>query len=184
MFKKENQSYLIHDGDLEHIYSWVPSFLRATDPVPVYCSKIDGNSYSTFRKVMTQFSGCPVLLLIRDTSMSIFGAYFENEVDFYSQKFEMNSDNFVFKLKPKPCCFKNRSNTNFFYFFCDFENVIIGGGGDGPALTLDNELKEGRSCRSGTFDNAPLHHVWSFGAFVRGKSDSFVIDCVEIVLLS
>ena len=140
----------------------------------------DGSSFTTFRNVLSKYSGCPIIFLIKSKNGAVFGGFYETEIgNLADPKFVGNGDCFVFQIKPKVKVFKNEDEENEFYFYLDFDNLYMGGGGNGPALEIGGDLKRGRSCKSETFGNDPLHRT----GIVFRRRDEFEILELEILCL-
>ena len=179
LFRYNRPSQIIDEGDLETLYQWIPGFFKASDPGLVYDFITNGMSFKTFVRVLQTYSGCPILILVQSMNKAVFGAFFDNEVKMFSSGFVGSSDNFVFKLKPVAKEYKTDWTKNDFFFYCTFEELTFGGGGQGPALSLLEGFERGRSMRSETYGNEPLHRIGK----IWKRRDEFEILKVEVLVL-
>jgi hypothetical protein len=79
LFSKENESKLVNATQLKNLYSGLPCFCRATDPKVVYSFGQDGRSFTRLLYKIHEFSGCPLILMLKSSKNSVFGAFFDNE---------------------------------------------------------------------------------------------------------
>jgi hypothetical protein len=92
------------------------------------------------------------LLLIKTTKDEVFGAFITAFPTFNPRvTFVGTQESFVFKVCPGDFEVYDSSGVNNFYMHADFNSITIGSGGDGPAIRLDKDLHEGRTCYSETF---------------------------------
>jgi hypothetical protein len=101
------------------------------------------------------------VIVIEDSWGYIFGVFvshaLENKGDYYG-----NGESFVFTVAPETQKYKwTGANTNF--IISNSKTLVVGGGGEGFALQLDDELDTGVSSRSATYENQQL----SSGEFFR-----------------
>jgi len=66
-----------------------------------------------------------------------------------------NGENFVFSISPEVECYK-WTGLNDLFVLSNNDCFAVGGGGEGFAFQLDDELDTGVSNRSATFDNPQL----------------------------
>ena len=101
------------------------------------------------------------VILIEDSWGYIFGVFvahaLENKSDYYG-----NGESFVFSVAPEIHKYK-WTGANTMFIISNSKTLVIGGGGDGFALQLDDELDTGVSNRSATYENQQL----SSGEFFR-----------------
>eukprot|EP01080_Neovahlkampfia_damariscottae_P000500 gene500-8014_t len=106
--------------------------------------------------------------VVQDVRSHILGVYCGEEINF-SNSYEGTTDTMVFSLKPEHKSFRWTKKND--YFSLGKENTLsFGGGGDGPAITLDSDLYRGSSFSCETFDNEPL----------CGKFNDFLVSSIEI----
>lgn len=104
-----------------------------------------------------------LVLVLKSSKNSVFGAFFHNEYVKLQHKFTGSSDNFVFKISPEFKIFKSDEKKNDYYFYSDEKSLYLGGGYEGAALCIGGDLTKGHSMRSATFTNEPLHRygkIW------------------------
>jgi hypothetical protein len=92
--------------------------------------------------------------LIEDSWGYVFGAYLSHSLK-VSSEYYGNGENFVFTLLPQPSK-HSWTGRNEYFMLSDLRQIIIGGGGSGFAIQLDDELNTGVSNTSDTFMNPIL----------------------------
>lgn len=132
-----------------------------------YCLRRDGASMDTLLSLscMRDRAGKPTysnsVIIIEDSWGYIFGVFIahalENKSDYYG-----SGESFVFTVAPEVRKYKWTGNNSMF-LISNPKTLVVGGGGDGFALQLDDELDTGVSSHSATYDNPQL----SSGEFFR-----------------
>jgi hypothetical protein len=93
-------------------------------------------------------------LEVKEAGDVVLGVYCGDGIE-ATEEYEGTTDTVVFSLSPFPRYSKWTKKNDYFCLATE-KGLSIGGGGDGPALFLDENLKYGVSQRSATFDNVPL----------------------------
>ena len=93
-------------------------------------------------------------MLVEDSWGHVFGAFIGNPIQ-NSSNYYGSAESFVFSLSPIAKKYKWTGANNYFVI-SDHNHFCVGGGGDGFAFQLDDELDTGVSNRSATFDNEQL----------------------------
>lgn len=73
----------------------------------------------------------------------------------YRPSYYGNGECFTFSIVPKTTCYKWTGRNDFFVLSTN-SMLAMGGGGEGYAFQLDDELDTGISCKSDTFENEML----------------------------
>ena len=150
------------------IAAWLPSAQRSRRWDLKYSLVRDGASMASLLSQCKQrrnYAGNEMtecyVLLVEDSMGCVFGAYIahglENSAQYYG-----SGESFVFKLTPSPKVYR-WTKENHMFFLSDRTHLAIGGGGDGFALQLDEDLDTGVSTCSATYRNDML----SSGEFFR-----------------
>lgn len=99
-------------------------------------------------------SQLPCVLLIEDSWGYVFGGYISPTLQ-DKKTYYGNGESFVFTVLPTLTAYHWTGKNNLFAI--SHEGCLgLGGGGDGYAIQIDDELDTGVSCRSETFDNPTL----------------------------
>jgi len=132
-----------------------------------YSLRRDGASMDTLLgfSCMRDRAGKPMysnsVILIEDSWGYVFGVFvahaLENKGEYYG-----NGESFVFSVAPELHKYP-WTGENTMFIISNSKTLVVGGGGDGFALQLDDELDTGVSNRSATYDNQQL----SSGEFFR-----------------
>ncbi len=150
-------SQLVSLDDMNAICSHVPLRHRHKKWVLLYSTLRDGISMQTLLRKARGHA--PTVLLVRDMSRNVFGA-FCSESWRLSPRYFGTGETFVFRVDPDPAVWKwwwQKSNEqqNDFFQWGSPEGIAVGGAG-GYAIWLDSELCRGISRRSLTFGNSCL----------------------------
>lgn len=117
-------------------------------------------SFSPYTNIHIHLHSCSVIF-IEDSWGYKFGVYvahaLENRSEYYG-----NGESFVFTVAPELKKYPWTGDNNMF-IMSSSKTLVVGGGGDGFSLQLDDELDTGISARSATYNNATL----SSGEFFR-----------------
>lgn len=163
-------SQLVSTDDMDAISSHAPVRHRHKKWVLLYSTLRDGISMQTLLRKAKGHA--PTVLLIRDMSRSVFGA-FCSESWRVSQRYFGTGETFVFRVHPDPAVWKwwwQKSNEqqNDFFQWGSPEGIAVGGAG-GYAIWLDSELCRGVSRCSLTFGNSCL-----------ASSEEYPVGAVEL----
>lgn len=150
-------SQLISKNDMKAISSHSPLRHRHKKWALLYSTLRDGISMQTLLRKAKGHA--PTVLLVRDMSKHVFGA-FCSESWRVSQRYFGTGETFVFRVDPDPAVWKwwwQKSNEqqNDFFLWGSPEGIAVGGAG-GYAIWLDSELCHGISRCSSTFGNSCL----------------------------
>jgi hypothetical protein len=96
----------------------------------------------------------PCLVIIEDSWGYVFGGFISPTIQSKTAYYG-NGESFVFSILPTPRAYK-WTGKNELFTLSNANCFAMGGGGDGYAWQLDDELDTGVSCRSDTFDNQVL----------------------------
>ena len=156
-------SQLVSIDDMNAISSHAPVRHRHKKWVLLYSTLRDGISMQTLLRKAKGHA--PTVLLVRDMSKHVFGA-FCSESWRVSQRYFGTGETFVFRVDPDPAVWKwwlDKSNEqqNDFFLWGSPEGIAVGGAG-GYAIWLDSQLCHGLSRCSATFGNSCLASVEEF----------------------
>jgi Na+/glutamate symporter len=96
----------------------------------------------------------PCLVVIEDSWGYVFGGFISPTIQSKSAYYG-NGESFVFSVVPAPRAYK-WTGKNELFVLSNANCMAMGGGGEGYAWQLDDELDTGVSCGSDTFGNAQL----------------------------
>lgn len=161
-----NPSQIVSTDELiEIIRNLDPILSQINKPIPLFCTASHGYSLNT---LYSRAENSRESLLILETAKSeVIGAFctdswtLKNRTE--PKRYYGKGGCFVFKIRPKP---------NEFYFWNESNNrdksksemfqratgdsLEIGGGGQGPAISIDKDINKGSSTMSSTFNNPCL----------------------------
>ncbi|CAG9312482.1 unnamed protein product [Blepharisma stoltei] len=165
------ESSILSITDLYWIWSNMTDFYKTFIPKLIFSSKTDGSSISAILgKCSNIDQKVPVILAISSMENYVVGAFldciFHMENDYFG-----SGESFVFSLSPVKKFFQSTGN-NELYCYVQKDMMIFGGGGHGPALTIDGDLMKCSSYQCETYRNDVL------------GSSTFDIRCLEVIVLA
>lgn len=153
-------SLIISPDQMSLIASWLPATRSIRSWTLKYSLRRDGALLDTLMSqcvpkrrngIIEQTS---YIIIIEDSWGYIFGGFIpqalENRTTYYG-----SGESFVFSVAPNPEVYR-WTQENSFFIISNSSSIAMGGGGDGFAFQLDDELDTGVSNRSATFNNNPL----------------------------
>ena len=155
---------------------FLPEIMRIRIPKVVYKASEDGYNLVNIYNKCDQYteSYSISIILVESTQGEIFGAFVDAIPSQNSNKFVGTTDAFVFTLHPSVNKYPATNLNQQIVLFAD-NYFAVGFGDEGPALRVDDKLKQGRTYKSETFGNIPL---------TQGKgplATDFVVAKLEIL---
>ena len=136
----------------------VPNYVRIRIPQIVFKASEDGfnirNLYNSVDEYVDSYQMC--LILIKTNNDQVFGVFLDMMPFPNSQQFQGGHDSFVFTVRPNLEAFYS-TQKNDFILMAALDYMAVGAGGKGPALRIDDLLKDGNTYVSDTFENKLLH---------------------------
>eukprot|EP00301_Raphidiophrys_heterophryoidea_P019789 c4642_g1_i2.p1 GENE.c4642_g1_i2~~c4642_g1_i2.p1 ORF type:complete len:517 (+),score=141.75 c4642_g1_i2:61-1551(+) len=168
-FTNNTRSSILSDTQLFQLWQWVPdAHLRRSNAKLVFSTEANGYSLRMFYKMCAKDS--PTVLVVQDTSKRVFGG-FVTAAWSLDTRVAGTSDCFLFSFAlDQPAAFRVTGDNEIFQLTAP-HSLQMGGGGDGPGLSIDGDMHEGSSNWCETFDNDPL---------VSSESGSFQISRLEV----
>lgn len=148
-------SRIITNCELESIWSRIPDYLKHCEIKRIYSTTDCGYSLSNLLRICSPIpKQKATILLVRSYSQDVVGGFFEHSVEICS-KYIGGYNSFVFTMKPLPC-FYNSTGANEMHACLNENEILLGGGNDGIALTIDQELLQASSSSCETYNNPIL----------------------------
>ena len=133
-------SEVLIEEDFEAIWGNLPKHIRLKNPRLIFSSERDGATMQSLLRhaqaATTKHIG--TIIAIRTDSDAVIGAFLDKPLQI-DKNYAMGFDMMVFSLHPVEK-FYELSGENEWHLFVTNEIIAIGGGGEGPALTIDSEL--------------------------------------------
>eukprot|EP01041_Mallomonas_annulata_P000361 gene361-661_t len=156
----EDSSLIVTPSQMSQLAKWLPESESCHNWVLKYSLRQDGASLETLISLCTirgingrsTYSSC--LIIVEDSWGYIFGGYLSHDLQ-NNGGYYGNGEDFVYSLTPKPEKFK-WTGENDFFTISNTHQLAMGGGGEGFAFQLDDELDTGVSNRSDTYSNPIL----------------------------
>ena len=164
----ENGSNILDGEQFERIVDgWLPRSVSTMSYRKLFATRRDGFSLSHLLRLCEGVH--PVLIVVKSRAGNTFGAFVTAELAKTGDKYVGTGESFVFTLDPEPARY-GWSKRNVYFLAVGPRSLVVGGGGVGAALELDDELCLGASFRSATFENDPLD----------GGRTEFMVEDLEI----
>lgn len=153
-------SSIISIPQMQILQSWLPIGDSTKNWICRYSLRRDGASLESVMNLccprrengVSKYSS--FIVIVEDSWGYVFGGYGGHCMELTSTYYG-NGEDFVFSLLPRPMAYK-WTGQNDFFVISSHEQLAMGGGGNGFAFQLDDELNTGVSNASATFDNPPL----------------------------
>ncbi|KAI3382632.1 hypothetical protein SNEBB_005376 [Seison nebaliae] len=151
---------MLNANELRRIWEYIPSRNQVRTPYIAFSMAEHGTSLQTLHKLVDELSSN--ILLIKTTDEQVIGAY--SSVEWTCAKrselpYFGTGETFVFTLRPKTNFHEWSEDNNYFIRFDQGEQSIVFGGnvsGNGEAIMIDQDMRNGKSSPSATFASERL----------------------------
>ena len=165
--KIDKPSDILSTEQLRELHSRLPAYHQYTNLYKIFSISVDGSSLKTLYNKCEGITNS--VLIIKDDDGNIFGAYASEEYA-PSSKFFGTGECFLFTFyKLNKIHVYCSTGINDSYMYCDNEQISFGCSDDYFSLCLRNNLLDGYSRHTKTYNNEPLNN-----------KDKFVIYKLEI----
>lgn len=154
------KSALLSDAIFNILSRGLPSWLHGSTCSVRYSTAIHGASLLTLLALSEESPYKACMIVIKDTIGHIFGGFVSQQLVPHREYFG-NGECFVFCVFPSTKLY-TWSKRNDYFCYVSNENIGMGGGGDGFAVLLDEDLMQGSSSKSDTFLNPILSFTEQF----------------------
>ena len=146
---------ILNDHHIEMLWSRLPPLYKTYHPISVYSSSADGSSLRTLlRKTQDLNARTPMFFVLLTEFRDIVGVFVDCALH-VNKTYIGDSSCFVFSLEPEIETFMS-TGANSMYAMIGNELCFFGGDGNGPAISLDQELLVGQSYSCATYNNKVL----------------------------
>ena len=160
-------SEILNNTQLKEIHCHLPYFHQYVSLYRIFSLSVDGSALKSFYKKCEGIKNS--ILVIKDDEGNVFGAY-ASDVFYPSSTFCGSRDSFLFTFyKEDKIYVYKATEINENYMYCDNEQVCFGNTDDYFSLSLKNNLLDGYSNTTTTYQNKPLNN-----------KDKFVIYKLEV----
>ena len=160
-------SEILNNTQLKEIHTYLPYFHQYVSLYRLFSLSVDGSALKSLYKKCEGIKNS--ILVIKDDEGNIFGGY-ASDVFYPSSTFCGSPDSFLFTFyKEDKIHVYKATEINDHYMYCDNEQICFGNTDDYFSLCLKNNLLDGYSKTTTTYQNKPLN-----------VKDKFVIVKMEI----
>lgn len=153
--KLDTNSEILTNNQLKELHLYFPYFHQYSSLSNIFSLKRDGSSLKSLYKKCEGIKNS--ILVIKDKEKNIFGVYV-TDVLYPSATFCGNSDSFLFTFyKEEKIHVYKATHINDNYIYCDLEQICFGSSGEGFSLSLKNDLLDGYTKTTDTYNNKPLN---------------------------
>jgi hypothetical protein len=153
-------SLIISPDQMNLIASWLPATRSIRSWSLKYSLRRDGALLDTLMSLCIPkrrnglVEQTSYVVIIEDSWGYVFGGFISQALESRTTYYG-NGESFVFSVAPHPEVYRWTKENNYF-IISNSQSFGMGGGGEGFAFQLDDELDTGVSNRSATFNNNPL----------------------------
>jgi hypothetical protein len=165
--KLDTPSEILNNIQLKEIHTHLPYFHQYVSLYRLFSISVDGSALKSLYKKCEGIKNS--ILIIKDDEGNVFGAY-ASDVFYPSSTFCGSPDSFLFTFykEDKIHVYKSTEINNH-YMYCDNEQICFGNTDDYFSLSLKNNLLDGYSKTTTTYQNKPLN-----------DKDKFIIVKLEV----
>jgi hypothetical protein len=165
--KLDTQTEILNNIQIKELHSRLPNYHQYTNLYRIFSISVDGSALKSLYNKCQGISNS--VLVIKDDEGNVFGAYASDEY-IPSSKFTGTGECFLFTFyKENKIHIFCSTGINEHYMYCDDEQISFGCSDDYFSLSLRNNLLDGYSKKTQTYNNEPLN-----------DKDKFVIYKLEI----
>ena len=165
--KLDIPSDILSTNQLKELHSRLPSYHQYSNLYRIFTISVDGSLLKTLYDKCEGINNS--ILVVKDDEGNIFGGYASEEYN-PNSKFGGTGECFLFTFhKENKIHIYYSTGINDHYMYCDDEQICFGCSDDYFSLALRNNLLDGYSKRTQTYNNEPLNN-----------KDKFVIVKLEI----
>jgi hypothetical protein len=177
VFSIENTgSSILESSEILQLWKWLPARKQILELETVYSTNIHGCRLMTLYDKTEYYES--TIIIIKTGDNFVFGAYCPVPLSERLNKKKSHSigsffgtgETFLFRLRPTMEKYEwvgiklegETDKTQELYMYADNKTFIIGSGGDGSGLEIDENLANGLTSRCNTFSNEPLFPQTAF----------------------
>ena len=166
--KLSKESEILTQKQLRELHSNIPYYRQYHDLNLVYSMSVDGTALKTFFAKSEGYDSS--ILLIKDDSHNIFGAYISDFLQIKYNEFYGTAETFVFTFfdTDRIHCFP-ATRANDYFIYSDDKRLAFGCSDDAFSLCLENDFWSGYTACTKTYNNLPL-----------SKKEKFIVVKLEL----
>ena len=165
--KLDMPSDILNTNQLKELHSRLPSYHQYSNLYRIFSISVDGSSFKTLYNKCEGINNS--VLVVKDDEGNIFGGYASEEYS-PNSKFCGTGECFLFTFfKENKIHIYCSTGINDHYIYCDDEQICFGCSDDYFSLSLRNNLLDGYSKKTQTYNNEPLNN-----------RDKFIIVKLEV----
>ena len=158
--KLDTPSEILNNAQLKEIHSYLPYFHQYVSLYRLFSISVDGSALKSLYKKCEGIKNS--ILVIKDNEGNVFGGY-ASDVFYPSSTFCGSPDSFLFTfLKENKIHVYKSTEINDHYMYCDNEQICFGNTDDYFSLSLKNNVLDGYSKTTTTYNNKPLNNKEQF----------------------
>lgn len=148
----EKPFLLFTETFIQLLWGILPHLYRSYRPVLVYSTKSHGMSLRTLLRNSSEHDHhTPMAMAVCTENKTLLGFFLDCSIR-KTDGYAGGNESFLFQLEPQFVVFKPTGKNNYIVNVTS-DVISFGGGGHGPALSIDKYFGEGQSYLSDTFEN-------------------------------
>ena len=160
------------------LWMMLPEYCQVRVPELLYSTAHDGylltTLYRNWKPYQEKMSVKFMFLIIQTTKGDIFGAFLDTVITKSISSYIGSEESFVFWFHEDQRAWYYSEKANNQYWVGGMDYLQIGGGGDGPAIYLNDSLQEGQTNKCETFANEILTST---------GEQFFEVACIEAIMI-
>jgi len=160
------------------LWMMLPEYCQVRVPQLLYSTAKDGyllsSLYKNWKPYEEKVSVKFMFLIIKTTDGDIFGAFLDTVIVQSVKTYIGSDESFIFGFYPDKRIVHYSEKKNNQYCIGGVDYLQIGGGGDGPAIYLNNSMQEGQTNKCETFGN---------GILTSTGNTFFEVACIEAIMI-
>jgi hypothetical protein len=163
------ESRIITKPELDFIWTSLSSRFAASIPELIFSNFDHGTSFTSLKQRISYHSSLPLLIFLESVMGEKCGVLLDSGL-VVKKDYQGTDDTMVFAIAPELKSYRS-SGINNMYYYLDNDIFLVGGQGNGPALTIQPDLSNCSTRRCLTFNNEPL------------ASENFICKACEVWVL-
>jgi len=144
-------SNILKESEIISIWSNLPFNLKVMDAKMIFNTETHGyNLLNIYSELITLDVYSDILFIIETMDNHVFAGIMSSPFKHTNLKYERPTQSFLITIRPNFCTYEANKHCDDI-LYCDNQIFMYGGGVNGPALSIDNNLKNGFSYEPNAF---------------------------------
>jgi len=169
------KSSILDDRLFIQLWSQLPEEFKIKNANLVFNTQSHGYSLNSILNLNKHHPNTDFIIFIIETAKDeIFGGGLSCLIELTDNKYKKPMKSIVFSITPDVVVYQPEKDAENI-FFCNYDCFMLGGGKNGPAIYIDNDLKSGYSSDENCFQTHSLIQSNKYGEFVLKKMEIYLL---------